>query len=84
MQEIRRLFHAINNELHKATIHAGVLRHNAAHSPGSDVAPSQTEAPIIKNLMTIENSVLNAGKLLDQMKDIVYKELGIETKDPPE
>lgn len=74
MQEIRKLFHAINNELHKATIHAGGLRHNRA----------STESPEIKGLSTIENSVLNAGKLLDQIKDIVYKELRIDTNDPLE
>ncbi len=82
MQEIRRLFHAINNELHKATIHTGVLRHNAANlSSKSD--PTSSENPEIKYLFTIENSVLNAGRLLDQIKDIVYKELRIETNDPP-
>lgn len=84
MQEVRRLFHAINNELHKATIHAGLLRHNAEHHSGSDNALSPKEVTPLKNYIAIENSVLNAGKLLDQMKDIVYKELGIETKDPAE
>lgn len=83
MQEIRRLFHAINNELHKATIHAGVLRHNAANSPSKDGRAS-SESPEIKSFITIENSVLNAGKLLDQIKDIVYKELRIDTNGPPE
>jgi hypothetical protein len=67
MNEIRPLFHAVNNMLHKALIHAGVLRVNMKENEGA-----------LKGLEIIEKSLLAAAGDLEKIKSAVYKELGID------
>ncbi len=81
MTAIRELFHKIGNLHNKITVGTGLARAEIKQR-FKDTAMPQDMEKIINRLSELEETAVEASKELRRLKDIIYKEKGIEAGEP--
>ena len=76
MPTIRDLFHKIGNQHNKISVSAGVLRENTKRKPLTDLSKQELRegnTKFISSLDEIEKTALNADKILNELRQAIYK-----------
>jgi hypothetical protein len=79
MATIRELFHGVGNWLNKVSMCAGVTKAMLQQKfKNNSTAPKEIEEAL-KKLGELEQYAVGADKVLNQLKDIVYKKIDPDT-----
>ena len=81
MAKIRELFHKIGNWHNKISVGAGVTKSELKEKLKGNLTSSEIEK-VVSRLSDLEQHAVEAGKALQQLKEVVYALIDPDTEKP--
>ena len=79
MEKIRELFHKVGNCHNKITVGTGIARLELTRGVKSNPLPPEIKK-LLERLTELEKHAVEASKVLNQLKDIVYSIIDPDTQ----